>query len=85
MRLLHRTTRRLSLTEEGQVFHARCKDVLAVVDEAEAEVTARAGEAVGQLKVASRRVRLACGATEDTRIGDFAPLGACARDVREVK
>lgn len=51
MRLLHRTTRRLSLTEEGQVFHARCKDVLAVVDEAEAEVTARAGEAVGQLKV----------------------------------
>jgi len=51
VRLLHRTTRRLSLTEEGQVFHARCKDLLAVVDEAEAEVTARTGEAVGQLKV----------------------------------
>jgi hypothetical protein len=29
----------------------RCKDLLAVVDEAEAEVTARTGEAVGQLKV----------------------------------
>jgi DNA-binding transcriptional LysR family regulator len=51
VRLLHRTTRRLSLTEEGKVFHARCKDLLAVVDEAEAEVTARTGEAVGQLKV----------------------------------
>jgi len=51
VRLLHRTTRRLSLTEEGKVFHARCKDLLAVVDEAEAEVTARTGEAVGQLKI----------------------------------
>jgi len=51
VRLLHRTTRRLSLTEEGKVFHARCKDLLTVVDEAEAEVTARTGEAVGQLKV----------------------------------
>jgi len=51
VRLLHRTTRRLSLTEEGQVFHARCKDLLAVVDEAEAEVSARTGEAVGQLKL----------------------------------
>ena len=51
VRLLHRTTRRLSLTEEGQVFHARCKDLLAVVDEAEAEVSARTGEAVGQLRV----------------------------------
>jgi len=51
IRLLHRTTRRLSLTEEGQVFHARCKELLAVVEEAEAEITARGGEAVGQLKV----------------------------------
>lgn len=51
VRLLHRTTRRLSLTEEGQVFHARCKELLSVVEEAEAEITVRAGEAVGQLKV----------------------------------
>lgn len=51
VRLLHRTTRRLSLTEDGQVFHARCKELLAIVDEAEAELTVRGGEAVGQLKV----------------------------------
>ena len=36
VRLLHRTTRKLSLTEEGQVFHARCKDLLSGIDEAEA-------------------------------------------------
>jgi DNA-binding transcriptional LysR family regulator len=51
VRLLHRTTRKLSLTEEGDVFHARCKELLADVDEAEAEVTARADEAVGLVRV----------------------------------
>lgn len=51
VRLLHRTTRRLSLTAEGEVFHARCKELLAGVDEAEAEVTAGAQEAVGLLRL----------------------------------
>jgi DNA-binding transcriptional LysR family regulator len=51
VRLLHRTTRKLSLTKEGEVFHARCKELLAEVEEAEAEMTAHAGEAVGLLKV----------------------------------
>lgn len=51
VRLLHRTTRRLSLTDEGRIFHLRCKAVLADVEEAEAEVGARAGEARGLLKV----------------------------------
>ena len=51
VRLLHRTTRKLSMTEEGEVFHTRCKGLLDLVDEAEAEITAHAGEAVGQLKV----------------------------------
>ncbi len=32
VRLLHRTTRKLSLTEEGRTFHARCKSVLADVE-----------------------------------------------------
>ena len=51
VRLLHRTTRRLSLTAEGELFHARCKALTADVEEAEAEVTARAGEAVGLLRL----------------------------------
>lgn len=51
VRLLQRTTRRLSLTEEGEVFYARCKELLAEVDEAEAEVASRADQAVGQLRI----------------------------------
>jgi DNA-binding transcriptional LysR family regulator len=51
VRLLQRTTRKLSLTEEGEVFYARCKELLVNVDEAEAEVTSRSGEAVGLLKL----------------------------------
>jgi len=51
VRLLHRTTRRLSLSEEGEVFLARARHLLADLDEAEAEITARSGQAVGQLRV----------------------------------
>ena len=51
VRLLHRTTRRLSLTGEGEVFHARSKELLAGVDEAEAEITSRSGAASGLLRV----------------------------------
>lgn len=51
VRLLQRTTRKLSLTVEGEVFYARCKELLANVDEAEAEVTSHSGEAAGQLKL----------------------------------
>lgn len=51
VRLLHRTTRRLSLSEEGEVFYARCKTLLAEIDEAEAEVTERGGVAVGQVRI----------------------------------
>ena len=50
-RLLHRTTRRLSLTPEGEVFLERCRQLLDEVAEAEAELTARVGEAIGQLRV----------------------------------
>lgn len=51
VRLLHRTTRRLSLTPEGEVFHARCRELLGGVDEAEAEITSRSDEASGVLRV----------------------------------
>lgn len=51
VRLLHRTTRKLSLTDEGAVFHARCKELLSGLDEAEAEITARSDQATGRLKI----------------------------------
>lgn len=51
VRLLQRTTRKLSLTEEGEVFYTRCKTLLNEIEEIEAEITARAGEASGQLKI----------------------------------
>jgi DNA-binding transcriptional LysR family regulator len=53
VRVLHRTTRRISLTTEGEIFLVRCRELLAGVDEAEAEITARSGQAVGLLKVSA--------------------------------
>jgi len=51
VRLLHRTTRRLSLTEEGVVFNTRCRELLSGLEEAEAEVSSRSGTARGLLRV----------------------------------
>ncbi len=51
VRLLHRTTRRLSMTEEGQVFHARCKELLSCLNEAEAEISSRNLSASGLVRV----------------------------------
>jgi DNA-binding transcriptional LysR family regulator len=53
VRLLHRTTRKLSLTEEGEVFYARCKDLLSSISDAELEITSRAVEAVGLLRISA--------------------------------
>ena len=50
-RLLQRTTRRLSLTTEGQRYFERCKEVLAAIHEAESEIRSRSGEAYGRLRV----------------------------------
>lgn len=52
-RLLHRTTRKLSLTEDGEVFYARCRALLDGLAEAESEVTARSGQALGVLKISA--------------------------------
>src|SRR5215471_5831296 len=38
LRLLHRTTRRLRLTSEGEVYFARARSILADIDEVETEV-----------------------------------------------
>ncbi len=51
VRLLHRTTRRLSLTEEGQVFYGRSKELLAELAEAEDEISSRSHAASGLLRI----------------------------------
>jgi DNA-binding transcriptional LysR family regulator len=51
VRLLHRTTRRLSLTDDGQRFHARAAELLAAAGELEAEATSSSGEATGLLRI----------------------------------
>lgn len=51
VRLLHRTTRKLSLTSEGEVFLARCREILASIEASEAELSTRSDTASGLLKI----------------------------------
>jgi DNA-binding transcriptional LysR family regulator len=51
VRLMHRTTRRLSLTPEGELFLARCRDILSMIDTSEAEVATGNESVHGLLKV----------------------------------
>ncbi|MBJ2157324.1 LysR family transcriptional regulator [Variovorax sp. IB41] len=51
VRLLNRTTRTLSLTDEGRVFHERGLQILSAVDEAEASVAGRSGTPRGVLRL----------------------------------
>lgn len=68
-RLLHRTTRRLSLTETGRVFYERCVQLLADLEEAEESASLQTVRPRGTL-------RLTCGVTFGERhlaaaIGEF--------------
>src|SRR5262245_28483024 len=60
VRLLNRTTRRLSLTESGQAFYERSVQLLADLDEAEVAVTSASVVPRGTL-------RLTCSATFGAR------------------
>jgi DNA-binding transcriptional LysR family regulator len=51
VRLLQRTTRKLSLTDEGQIFYARSKELLADLNDAECEITSRSHAASGLLRI----------------------------------
>ncbi|MDF2180245.1 LysR family transcriptional regulator [Aliiglaciecola sp. CAU 1673] len=50
-RLLQRSTRRLKLTQTGQDYLARCRDILAQLDEAEAQVQTLQQTPKGRLKI----------------------------------
>ena len=51
VRLLNRTTRRLSLTDEGKRYLESCRQVLGAVEEAESTLSAEAAEPSGQLTI----------------------------------
>lgn len=53
VRLLNRTTRHISLTEEGRAFYERCARIVAEIEEAEESVAAQQGRVRGILRVAS--------------------------------
>lgn len=51
--LVHRTTRRLSLTPAGQVFHEDVVGILAAIRAAEARISDKQGSAAGSLRIAA--------------------------------
>ncbi|MBI5610431.1 MAG: LysR family transcriptional regulator [Deltaproteobacteria bacterium] len=50
-RLLHRTTRKVQVTQDGQIFHERCKDVLADFDELQSLFRSDPAQLRGRLRV----------------------------------
>jgi DNA-binding transcriptional LysR family regulator len=50
-RLLHRTTRKVQMTQDGQTFYERCKDLLADVDELESLFQQAPANISGRLRV----------------------------------
>ena len=51
LRLLHRTTRRLTLTSEGEIYFSRARSILADIDEAETEVRKLRAAPRGRLRI----------------------------------
>ncbi len=56
VRLLNRTTRRQTLTEEGKHYFERCRKILDDIDQAELELSAEHSDPSGALKVTASRL-----------------------------
>jgi DNA-binding transcriptional LysR family regulator len=53
VQLLARTTRRLALTVEGETYLRRCREILASIEHAEAEITFSGGQLRGLIRINS--------------------------------
>ncbi len=53
VRLLNRTTRSLSLTEAGQLYHEKCVEMLTAAEMAEEMVAGGVGEIAGRLRISA--------------------------------
>lgn len=51
VRLMHRTTRRLALTPEGDLFLGHARNVLATLEEAQADLSASSGKLAGTVRI----------------------------------
>jgi DNA-binding transcriptional LysR family regulator len=51
VRLINRTTRRLSLTADGEIYLKRCREILAAIEAAEGELTPARSSPRGHLRV----------------------------------
>lgn len=51
VRLLHRTTRRSSLSDEGREYYERCRRAIAAVEEADASMSARRAKPEGRMRL----------------------------------
>src|SRR5258708_23298768 len=52
-KLMQRTTRRLSLTDDGTAFYARATHILRDIESAAAELSARRGTVAGPLRISA--------------------------------
>lgn len=50
-RLLNRTTRRISLTQDGEVFYERCRQILSELEEAELALSQARSTPIGTLRI----------------------------------
>jgi DNA-binding transcriptional LysR family regulator len=53
VRLLNRTTRKLSLTDDGQTFYHQCTEIISALDDAESELSSRSAEASGMVRISA--------------------------------
>ncbi len=51
VRLFNRSTRRISLTDEGQLFFERCREIVSQIEEAEHEMSRLSSQPRGKLRV----------------------------------
>jgi DNA-binding transcriptional LysR family regulator len=90
-RLLHRTTRRVRLTQDGAVLYERCKDLLADFDDVETMFQKSEAALTGRIRVdmnipmARRQVIPALGKFLDAHPGVEIELGATDRAVDLVR
>lgn len=60
VRLFNRSTRRISLTDEGQLFFERCQHIVAQLEEAEQELVRISAAPRGKYASPLRRLAIAC-------------------------